>query len=222
MFAKVIVAEDIDSINSSIINTLTDLNIVEKQSAKYCDEAFHKIQKALNDGFPYELLITDLSFKDDHVENKIKSGEALIEAVKKIQPDIKIIVLSIEEKTFRIKSLFKKYGINSFVLKGRNSIPELKKSIEMVYKEEERYLAPNLNYILQNKMVDEIDDYDIQLLLLLSYGVPQEKMEERFVDLGIKPSSKSSIEKRINKLKTYFKANNTIHLVAMAKDLGLI
>ena len=222
MFAKVIVAEDIDSINSSILNSLNELHVVEKQSAKYCDEAFTKIQKALNDGTPYELLITDLSFKEDHVKNKLKSGETLIEAVKDIQPDIKIIVLSIEEKTFRIKNLFTKYGINSFVLKGRNSIPELKKAIEMVFEGEERYLAPNLNYILQNKMVHEIDDYDIQLLLLLSYGVPQEKMEERFVDLGIKPSSKSSIEKRINKLKTYFKANNTIHLVAIAKDLGLI
>lgn len=222
MFSKVIIAEDIDSVSSSIINTLKELNIAEKQSAKYCDEAFTKIQKAIHDNKPYELLITDLSFKEDHVENKLKSGEALIEAVKKIQPDIKIIVLSIEEKTFRIKNLFKKYGIHSFVLKGRNSIPELKKAIEMVFEGEERYVAPNLNYILQNKMVHEIDDYDIQLLLLLSYGVPQEKMEERFVDLGIKPSSKSSIEKRINKLKTYFKANNTIHLVAITKDLGLI
>lgn len=151
MFAKVIVAEDIDSINSSILNSLNELQVVEKQSAKYCDVAFTKIQKALHDGSPYELLITDLSFKEDHIKNKLKSGEALIEAVKSIQPDIKIIVLSIEEKTFRIKNLFTKYGINSFVLKGRNSIPELKKAIEMVFEGEERYLSPNLNYILQIK-----------------------------------------------------------------------
>jgi hypothetical protein len=32
----------------------------------------------------------------------------------------------------------------------------------------------------------------------------------------------SSIEKRINKLKIYFKANNNVHLIAIAKDLGLV
>ena len=39
---------------------------------------------------------------------------------------------------------------------------------------------------------------------------------------NIKPSSLSSIEKRLNKLRIDFKANNAIHLVSTAKDLGLI
>ena len=36
------------------------------------------------------------------------------------------------------------------------------------------------------------------------------------------PSSLSSVEKRLNKLRIQFKANNAIHLVAIVKDLGLI
>ena len=36
------------------------------------------------------------------------------------------------------------------------------------------------------------------------------------------PSSLSTIEKHLNKLKIQFKANNAIHLVAIAKDVGLI
>lgn len=222
MFTKVIIAEDFDSINKAVISTLNDLAVVESSSAKYCDDAFAQIQNALLDENPFELLITDLSFKEDHRATKLKSGEDLIEAVRKIQPDIKIIVLSVEEKTFRIKSLFEKYNINSFVLKGRNSLPELKTALEKVYESDEPYLAPNLSYILQNKMVHEINDYDIQLLLQLSYGVPIDKMDEKFADLGIVPSSKSSIEKKLNKLKIYFKASNNIHLIAIAKDLGLI
>ena len=91
-----------------------------------------------------------------------------------------------------------------------------------MFESDEPYLAPNLSYILQNKMVHEINDYDIQLMLQLSYGVTIDKMDEKFEDLGITPSSKSSIEKKLNKLKIYFKASNNIHLVAIAKDLGLI
>lgn len=47
-------------------------------------------------------------------------------------------------------------------------------------------------------------------------------METVFKQEGIFPNSKSSIEKHINKLRIYFKANNTVHLVAIAKDLGIV
>jgi len=47
-------------------------------------------------------------------------------------------------------------------------------------------------------------------------------MEATFKEAGITPNSKSTIEKRLNKLKIYFKANNPAHLVAIAKDLGLV
>ena len=56
----------------------------------------------------------------------------------------------------------------------------------------------------------------------LSIGISQENIEAEFKKEGISPNSKSSIEKHINKLKIYFKANNTVHLVAIAKDLGII
>ena len=77
-------------------------------------------------------------------------------------------------------------------------------------------------HLLQDQTVNEIDDYDIQLIKQLSFGVAQEKMDEKFKEMGITPNSKSSIEKRVGKLKDYFKANNTVHLIAIAKDLGVI
>jgi hypothetical protein len=42
---------------------------------------------------------------------------------------------------------------------------------------------------------------------------------DRFREEGITPIAKFDW-KHINKLKIYFKANNTVHLVAIAKDLG--
>lgn len=222
MFSKVLLAEDIDSINIAVANTLDELNILEKDGVKYCDIALLKIKKALQDNNPYQLLITDLSFKEDSNTNNLNSGEELITAVRQIQPTIKVIVLSVEEKTYRIKSLFEHLHIDGFILKGRNSMPELKKAIQYVYDGNTNYIAPNLSFILQDKTVHEIDNYDIQLIEQLSYGIAQEKMDLKFKELGIEPNSKSTIEKRIGKLKDYFKANNTVHLIAIAKDLGLI
>jgi two-component system, NarL family, captular synthesis response regulator RcsB len=222
MFKKVLIVDDIDFNDIAAEQVLKELEIPEITYAKYCDDALLKIKKAYKDNEPYELLISDLSFKVDYRENILNSGEELIAAVKQLFPEIKIIAFSIEDKSYRIKSLFDKYNINGFVLKGRNSIPELKKAVEVVYEDTQKYLSPELNYILQDKTVNEIDNYDIQLIKYLSMGVAQENMEATFAAVGITPNSKSTIEKRINKLKTYFKANNTVHLVAIAKDLGLV
>lgn len=222
MFSKVLLAEDLDSINIAVATTLDELNIVEVDNVKYCDDALLKIKRAIQDNNPYELLITDLSFIEDYRPNQLNSGEELIEAVKKIQPTIKIIVFSVEEKPVRIKSLFENQNINAFVLKGRNSLHELKKALKKVFESNDKYIAPNLAYIFQDKIAHQIDNYDIQLIQHLALGVAQDKMDLKFKELGIEPNSKSTIEKRIGKLKDYFKANNTVHLIAIAKDLGLI
>ena len=129
MFKKVIIAEDFEEFNLAVKQTLSDLNIVNFQHAKYCDDAFLKIRKAIQDNEPFDLLISDLSFKKDHREVKIGSGDELIQIVRELQPNLKIIAYSIEEKNPRIKSLFENSEIDAFVLKGRNSIEELKKQL---------------------------------------------------------------------------------------------
>lgn len=221
MFKKVLVAEDFDSINIAVIQTLELLGVIEIEHAKYCDDALLKIKKANLDAQPFDLLISDLSFIDDHREVILKSGEDLIKAVKNEQPDIKTIVYSVEDKNFRIKSLFETLDINAFVHKGRKSIVDLKTAINTILIENQRFISPEMNYVLQDKIINEIDDYDIELIKQLSLGVPQDKMDEKFKELGITPNSKSTIEKRVGKLKDYFKANNTVHLIAIAKDLGI-
>jgi two-component system capsular synthesis response regulator RcsB len=222
MFKKVIVAEDFDSINLGIEQTLHDLGIVNFDQSKYCDDAFLKIRKAIQDDEPYDLLITDLSFKTDHREVKIANGDELIQNVRALQPTIKIIVYSVEDKSYRIKSLFENSGINGFILKSRNSIEELKKAVNQLLNSDQLYISPEIASVIQEKNIYEIDDFDILIMKHLSLGIPQETMGETFKELGIKPNSKSTIEKRISKLKDFFKANNTIHLVSIAKDMGII
>lgn len=220
MFKKVLIAEDIDSINIAVKQTLSELGISEIEYVKYCDDALLRIKKAHQDNLPFDLLISDLSFESDCREVKIKTGEEAIDAIRKIQPDLKVIIYSIEDKSFRIKSLFEKQQVNAFVHKGRNSIEQLKAAIYNV-KNDVSYLSPNLQHIFRESNTREIDEFDVQLIRQLALGISQDGMEAKFKELGISPSSKSSIEKRISKLKDYFKASNTVHLIAIAKDLGI-
>lgn len=222
MFTKVLIADDIDFNDVGAAQILNDLEVKEVQYAKYCDEALLKIKRAHLDRAPFQLLICDLSFKTDHQVNKLNSGEELIQAVKQLFPDIKIIVFSIEDRSHKIKLLFDELAIDGYVLKGRNTIYDLKIAVQKAYKNESDNLSPELLYILQDKSTSEINPYDILLIEKLSVGISQENMELEFKKEGITPNSKSSIEKHINKLKIYFKANNTTHLVAIAKDLGII
>jgi two-component system capsular synthesis response regulator RcsB len=222
MFHKVLVAEDLDSISITVGQALEELSVSKIHHAKYCDDALLKVKKALKDNRPYELLVSDLSFKTDHRETQLKSGEELIAAVKKLQPNIKTIVFSIEDKSFRIKSLFNDLGINAFVSKGRNSIPELKKAIQGIFDNDAKIFSPELSHALRDKSLIEIESYDILLLKSLSNGLTLDEIALDFKKTDIVPNGSSSIEKRINKLKIFFKANNNVHLIAITKDLGLV
>lgn len=222
MFNKVLVAEDLDSISITVGQALKELSVSEIHHAKYCDDAFLKVKKALQDKAPYDLLISDLSFKTDHRETQLNSGDELIAAVKELQPTIKTVVFSIEDKSFRIKSLFNDLGINAYVAKGRNSIPELIKAIKGVYANNSKILSPELSHALRDKSLIEIETYDIMLLKSLSKGLTVDEIGLDFKNSGIIPNGGSSLEKRISKLKIFFKANNNVHLIAIAKDLGLV
>lgn len=222
MFQKVITTDDLDSINIAVIQALQELGIPNVQHAKYCDETFLKIKKAQMDAEPFDLLISDLSFKSDHRNEKLQSGEELIRAAKKEQPNLKILVFSIEDKNHRIKNLIENEGINGYVLKGRNSIPELKKAIQSIYSNDTVFLTPIIANQIVDKSLLEIENYDIELLKCLSKGLTQDEIGLQFKNSETSPSGSSSIEKRINKLKIFFRANNNAHLIAITKDMGLI
>lgn len=222
MFKKIIVAEDLDSINIAVGQALQDFSIGQIIYSKYCDEALLKIKKAIIDTQPFDLLITDLSFRVDHRDEKIKEGEALIAAVKKLQPDIAVIVYSMEDRSYKIKSLFNEHGINGYIVKNRTSIPELKAAIHEISKGKDRILSNEIAHVLNDTTLLEIEPYDIELLKKISKGFQQDDISLEFRNAGISPNSVSSIEKRINKLKIYFRAQNNVHLISITKDLGLI
>ena len=99
MFTKVLIVDDIDFNDAAAVQVLNDLNITSIDCSKYCDEALLKIKKAQQENMPFQLLITDLSFKPDHRQEKLQSGQELIDAVKQLFPSIKIIAFSIEDRS---------------------------------------------------------------------------------------------------------------------------
>jgi DNA-binding NarL/FixJ family response regulator len=222
MFQKVLVVEDLDSIGFGIAQMLKqETSIKEVQQSLYCDDAHLKFLRAQKDNAPFDLVITDLSFKTDHRESKINSGDALVRTLKSKQPDLRAIVYSVEDRSAKVKSLFNNHKIDGYVVKGRKGLKYLVEAIHTISKNK-TYISPDLSSFMNRKEVFEIEDYDIELLRQLANGLTQEEISRYFKQKNIKPSGISSIEKRLNLLKLELNAKNAIQLVAMVKDLGWV
>ncbi|MCW5521124.1 response regulator transcription factor [Aureitalea sp. L0-47] len=221
MFKKVLISDDLDSINHGVQLVTESLGISEVTQVQYCDDAYLKIKKGIMDEAPYELLITDLSFKSDHRAQTYTSGEALIKILSREHPELRIIVYSIEDRPLKVRYFFENYKIDAFVCKSRKGMNELKDAIRQVYNGK-LYLSPQIQNSLNKQSHLEIEEYDVELLRQLAAGKSQDEISHEFKQQAISPSSLSSIEKRLNKLRIQFKSNNAIQLVAVAKDLGII
>lgn len=222
MFQKVLIAEDHGLTGSGLKESLTGLSIPEIMVVHYCDDALLKIKAALQQGTPFEVLITDLSFKVDYKNRSLSSGEELIAEVKKVQPSMKIVVYSVENRVGKIKNLYDDLRIDAFVGKDRRDISEIGKAIKQVF-EGKTYFSESLQYALRSSENQlELDDYDILLLKLLTKGLKQEEIARYFQEKNYPASSLRSIQERLGKLKTIFGAKTPVHLVAQAMERGFI
>ena len=221
MFKKILIVDDHVTTNSGVLEVLEHLNIENVIKSQYCDDALLKIKRAILDQDPYDLLITDLHFKKDHRQEQLTSGDDLIKAIRTNDYNLPIIVFSGISLLQKVRLLFNDYNIDGYVCKGRYASKELTQAIETVFRKEQ-FLSLEVQNALSPKNDLEITDFDIELAKQLSFGKLQNQISDYFKDNNITPSSVSSIEKRLNKLRIQFKADNATHLVAKMKDLGLI
>jgi len=213
MFDKILVAEDFQDTKSGIVDMLrNELDIPLIQEELYCDHAFNRLKVALSQEEPFGLLITDLSFKKDHVEQRLQSGLELIRAAREIQPDLKIIVNSMEDNPTVVNSLFKEQNINGYVCKGRQGLSELVKAIQEV-NHNRTYVSPQVNLNVLDNVI-ELDEFDIMILQDLADGFTKKEISERLKGKGITPNSESTIDKRISKLFDEFEVKNATQLLA--------
>lgn len=219
MFKKVLIAEDIDAVNTALKEFLLGVGVQEVVHAPYCDEAYLKCKKAHLEKEPFDLLICDLSFREDHRMEKITSGEELSRILKKEIPELKIIIHSIEDQPGRVKKIIP--YVDGYVCKGRRGMNYLKQAIKNVYSGKE-YFSPDIQKILQDKNIIELSEYDLSILRYLSQGYTQEEISSRFKSTGMNPFSKSSIEKKLKALREEFGANTNAQLISIVLTLQLI
>src|SRR5690606_20470219 len=128
---KILIVEDLEAIATGMDKVLNELQ-AEIVYTRYCDDAWLKLKKAQLDEEPFDLVITDLSFKPDHRKVVISDGEELIKTIRQDNIPCKIMVFSIFDRPARIQKLFELYEIDASVLKGRNDSKELLKAIENI------------------------------------------------------------------------------------------
>lgn len=221
MFKKVLIAEDYESANISVQKVLEELDIVNVDHVFYCDDAVAKIKKSIRENNPYDLLITDLSFEEDHYIQNVKGGQDLVKHAKNLQDDLKVIVFSSENKTGIIDALFSDFKIDGYVRKGRYDSLELRQAIKTVY-ENEKHLADSVKNSVKKLNTYEISTYDINIVSLMAKGTILKEIPDVFKNKNILPSSLSAIEKRLSQLKTSLGVKTNEHLIAYCKDLGII
>ena len=221
MFQKVLVAEDIDSISYAVGSVLEEMEIQEIVHAQYCDKAWLLAKKASNEKQPFDLLICDLSFKEDHRDEKIKSGKELISILKSEYPDLKVLVNSIEDHPQIVKELWESGNIDAYVFKDRSGLKELKIALDRIDKGE-TYLSPSIQNVINQSNLLVLSDFEINIVKFLANGLTQNQIEQELKTQNIKPSSKSAIEKKLKELREEFNANTNPHLVSIMKDLQLI
>ncbi|WP_106790870.1 response regulator [Aquimarina sp. Aq78] len=222
MFKKILIAEDQQSISRGLQSTLTELDIPHIETADYCDNALLKLKSSLLKNVPFDLLITDLSFREDHKLRKLYSGEDLIREVRKIQPNLDIIVFSIENRVGVIKKLIDEYRINGYISKGRREAEDMGKAIKSILQGTSYYSEDIVALLRNSSNISEVSTSDKLILGLLAKGLNQKQISEHFKANNIPSGSKRSIEYRLQDLKILFEADTLPHLISIVKDIGLI
>lgn len=221
MIDKVIIAEDHESSNLSLQKAMNELQISQPDYVFYCDDALNKIQLAKQKGVPYDLLITDLLFDADGTSQKIGNGFELIRAARALQPDIMILVFSGEDRPAIIDKLFTQYEVDAYVRKARQDIRELKLAFEAISKGGRHYPRV-LAQLVKQANAYEFTEFDITIVRLLSQGYHQKEISEYLKIQEIKPSSLSSIEKRLNQIRDELGFSKNEQLVLFCKEAGIL
>ncbi|QIG89985.1 response regulator transcription factor [Chryseobacterium sp. POL2] len=221
MLNRVLIAEDFESTNFSLQKILEEFGVQHVDFVYYCDDAYSKIRKAIDDNAAYELLVTDLNFEEDHYIQTLKDGEALIDASKKLQENLKVLVFSANDKSGVVDRLVKQYDIDAFVRKARSDFKNLKHALQAIQKNE-KFFSENVRHSVRKLNTFEFSTYDIYLIDLLAKGVKVKEIPAFLEEKKIKPFGLSSVEKRISLLKDSLDLPNNAQLVAFCKDLGII
>ncbi len=219
---NVIAVDDHPFFLKGFVSVLKEFDYISTTFFNNCDDAFKEIvsHKEL---MPYDILFADLSFDNTKAHTIIDSGIALIQKIKSLKIPIKICVFSGYSETNRIYHTINNVDPHAYILKSNCNVREIGLVLESIARGE-KYYSPEIFQKLMKRTAFEIkmDEEAIQILQEL----PKHNKIKNMVGV-IKKSdgtvlSMRSIEFKLNSLRLELNANNNIHLLLIAKELGII
>ncbi|MEN0052372.1 MAG: response regulator [Mucilaginibacter sp.] len=221
MFENVLIAEDQEMMNLSLQRTLGELEIGRVDHAFYCDQALAKVRSTLRNSCGYDLLVTDLYFETEGTSRQIPEGMELIAEARAVQPALKVLVFSAESRVTVIRSLFDEFHIDGYVRKARGDARELKAALERISRGR-RFYPVELRSISAQENLHLFTPYDKVIIGLLADGYAQKDIPAQLGIRGIRPAGLSSVEKRLNLIKSAMRFSKNEQLVAFCKEMMLI
>ncbi|MBZ9629737.1 response regulator [Salegentibacter sp. LM13S] len=181
--------------------------------ADNCDYAWEKIKKG-----NYSVVFLDINFPVLE-ESKIHSGEDLGVRIKNKFPEIKIIILTVLEDTFRIFNILSNIQPDGFLIKGETTSKELIHCLDKVMYSPP-YYGSKISSLLSSGVAQKssIDEIDRVMLYQLSLGTKTKDLP-KYVNLSLR-----AVEDRKKKLKVVFGVNGEGNkaLLNKARESGYI
>lgn len=183
-----------------------------------CETAYKKILLLEKQNVKIDFAILDVNLPP-YPELNISNGIDLASVIRKTHPNCKILLLTMHSEAFIVDRIIKNISPDGFISKSEvtfESFPMICKKIllgEIIYSDEiiksqKKMIKRNLDW----------DEYDTQILILLSQGVKTVSIPNHI------PLSMSSIEKRKANIKSHLlldKGGDT-ELINKARQLGLL
>lgn len=217
---KALVIDTIDWVFLGLRQSLHEVFAFDMDYASSKDVALSMIRKHNKTNAGYDLLIIDIRFQNGFSDLGL-DFYSVIKQIRNHTPGIRIIGHSSDRRPFVLLSFVHEAALDACVLKGQNGTEEMIKAIRNLG-QFKPYISPEIFQILNQAPPYHPDNYDKRLLTELANGSSQKEISNHFSKNGLSPSSLSSIEKRINLLKERLRAQNNVHLISRAHELGII
>ncbi len=217
----ILLVDDHPSILRDAVNSLSKYKHVKMVTCTKCDEAFTLIKRHQNTK-PFDVLFTDLSFNNNS-QQQIKSGEELINQIKKETIPIKIGVITSHEEINRIDSVLQNQNPDAYILKSEFFSDELYVAIttmlnNRIFYSQKVHLAINKKMRIKYK-------FDKVAISILKEFVLVDNIQN-LVGIILKPDGsifkKRSIEAKLNQMRTDLNVRNNTQLIIKAIQLGII
>jgi DNA-binding NarL/FixJ family response regulator len=203
----------------SLLDEISDYSFVIHTKTN-CDDAYAAIVLAQKTE-PFNILFTDLSFIECNA--KINTGEALINLVKQVAPNLKIGVITMHAKINRIFNVLLNQDPLVYLLKDNCTKNELISAIQKMLNNEIYYSDSVHQKLLSRRVVEiSMDEVSIQILKELPKHPKLNNLVGHIKNESGEDLKTRAIETKLADLRIGLNAINNTDLVLKAKELGII